>query len=193
MLALLTTFSSLLWLNVWHEINDQYGILKMSPFRNLISDSVLVFFPVIVAVFVAVSTVQSIVDGVDGHLSSSAQTALSVIVLSLLVSAVFLVIENNQSLQTGIGKDFALAVSICGSVHVNGFLFPWNFLLDGIPEFQAYRIYVLLQDMLNLLLANLGVTFLFSLTIEKVEAAWNSILKPRLNAPALKPSTNTRR
>ena len=190
LLALLMTYGSLLWLNVWHEISYQYGVLKLSPFRNLFSDSALVFLPVIAAVWVAASIIQWITDGFDGRMSPKLQTVFSVLIPSLLVSAVLLMVENNRNLHTGIGRDLSLAVSICGSIHADGFSFPWNLIMGEVPSYQSYRVYVLLQDAANLLLANLGIALLFALSIEKVENAWGSFVKSRLSTNAMKPHLN---
>ena len=194
LVALLTTFVSLLWLNIWHEINYQYGVFNLSPFRNLFSDAALVFLPILAAVWVSASIVQWIIGGFEGRLSSKLQIALSVIIPSLLISAILLVVENSRGFQTGIGKDLALAVSICGSIHADGFSFPWNFLFGGLPTYQGYRVFVLLQDSANLFLANLSVFLLFVLTIEKVEvkveAAFAKLLRPNSKLFSLKTQLN---
>lgn len=185
--ALLTAWVSVLWLNAWHQVSFNYSIPGIAPFRNWMSDTAIVFLPSILAVWLGMSIQKWAVERSAGRLSEPAQTALSVIILSLLVSAAILWIETSRSFQTEIGKGLSLSISICGSSHLNApILGAW---LKTLPTFQGARIYVTLQDLASLILSTVGTSILFFFLVEKVEAVWAS-LRMRSNILVLKPHFN---
>lgn len=186
--ALLAALVSVLWLNAWHQSNFSYGIPGIAPFRNWMSDTAIMFLPAILAVWLGQTVLKWLVDRSAGRLSEPAQKTLSIIILGLLVSAVVIWIETSKSVQTEVGKGLELAISVCRSTHISSLAILRSWLND-LSSYQASRVYVISQDLASLILVNLGITILFSLSVEKIEALW-AALRMRSNMLALKPHFN---
>ena len=158
-LTVLVAYGGILWLYVRHKLGHDHGVVGAAPVQYWLRDSIIVLLPVFLAVMIGTALVQWLVDRSNGRLSPKAQSALSVILLGVLTSAILLVIESNRTLRIGISNDFALEVSICESINFYGIPFLGS-LLRNFSDFQLARVYVLLQDGISLALINMGITIL---------------------------------
>ena len=186
--ALLAALVSILWLNIWHQSSFSYSIPGIAPFRNWMSDTAIMFLPAILAVWFGQTIQKWLVESSAGRLSEPSQKVLSVIILGTLISAAVLWIETSKGIQTEVSKGLELAISVCRSTHANS-LAILGFGLNDLSAYQASRIYVITQDLAGLILVNLGISILFSLSVEKIEAIWAS-LRMRSNVLILKPHLN---
>jgi len=177
-LAVLIALSSVLWLNVWHQISYRQGEIVTSPFLHWLSDAAFVFLPVLIATWIGVTLIQWMSGNSEERLSATSQTILVTLFVGALVSAVILMIETQPNIQIGLNKDLSLAISVCSSSHPAGFSI-FGFLLKDLPAYKASRVYLYMQDFSNVMLVTMATVIFYMMIVEKLEAAWFSIIKAR--------------
>ncbi|HNN12341.1 MAG TPA: multicopper oxidase domain-containing protein, partial [Anaerolineales bacterium] len=177
-LALLIALSSVLWLNVWHQISYRQGEIVTSPFQHWLSDATFVFLPILIAVWIGVTLVQWISGDSEERLSVSSQSMLAILFVGVLVSSVVLMIETRQNIQIGLNKDLALAISVCSSSHPAGFSI-FGFLLNDLPAYKASRVFLYMQDFSGVMLVTMAAIIFYMMIVDKLEAAWLSLVKAR--------------
>jgi hypothetical protein len=168
LLAILITYGGVLWLNVWHQLGHNHGLVSASEVLSWLRDSTIILLPVMLAVWSAFAIVQWLINLSNGRMSPLAQSILSVAFTSILTSAVFILIESNRGSQTGLANDFALSVSICSTIYSTG-IKKLGTLMLGFSNFDVTRIYIMLQDLAGLMLVSMSVTFLLPLIIGEFE------------------------
>ena len=191
LLTILIAYGGVLWLNVWHQIGHSHGTIGLSPLLYWLRDSIIILLPVMLAVWTGTAITQWLSDRSNGRMSPFAQSSLSVVLMGLLTSVAFIMIESNHSLRTGIGNDFALEVSICRTINSASYQMVET-LFRSFSDFQIARIYVLLKDGISLILANMGITVLLTLTLSELEKQLGPDAAPKAKKPILQPVKNVR-
>ena len=167
-LSILIAFGGVLWLNIWHQIGHSHEAIGASPMVYWLRDSFILLLPVMLAVWTFAAIAQRLRDRSNGRISPIMRSALSVGVLGVFTSVIFISIETNRVFRMGIGNDFALVVSICRTINSAGFQLV-DTIFRGFSNIETTRIHVMLQDWSTLVLAIFGIIVLFKLTLKELE------------------------
>ena len=165
LLSILIAYGGVLWLNVWHQLGHNHGLISASPVLFWLRDSSIVLLPVMLAVWVAAAIIQRLSDRSNGGMPPLAHSLLSVGIMSILTSLPFIMIESNHSFRTGIGNGIAIQLSLCRRIPpATSFLL--RTLLGIFPSPQAFRYHIFLQDGIYLALINVGISIFLILILE---------------------------
>ena len=167
-LAILIAFGGVVWLNVWHRLEHDHGLINSMPVSNWLGDSLIVLLPIMLVVWGGLALSQRLIDRSSRRMHSWLQTGLKAAVLGILSAAVLVLFETNTSLQTAISDDFAFKVSVCRMILFTDNAFH-NFLLENFTNIQISQMYIASKDAASLVLIIMGITLLLDLTIKELE------------------------
>lgn len=172
-LAILIAFSSVVWLNTWHQYVYTRSRVDFPPVSNTLRDALIILIPVLLAVWIGVALTQWIINRSNGRISVSTQSILAAGTLGGMTSITISLMESTRGIATGIGNEFVFLASICNRVYPNGNLLL-SILKWAVPGSRALRFHILLQDGFNLALVNLAITILLILIMEGFVRTGNS-------------------
>lgn len=166
-LAIFIACSSVLWLNQWHQYGYTRSPITFPPVSTWWRDAFLILIPLVLAVWLGSALAQRVTERFAGRFSPSMQIVLAAVILGGATTAAVLLMENTRIVWTGIGNELAFLANICGRLYPNG-----NWLLEllqsSLPLSQAARYHILIQDGLNLILLNGGISLLAILLCEGI-------------------------
>ena len=83
-LAILIAFGGVVWLNVWHRLEHDHGLINSMPVSNWLGDSLIVLLPIMLAVWGGLALSQRLIDRSSGRMHSWLQTGLKAAVLNII-------------------------------------------------------------------------------------------------------------
>lgn len=164
-LAAIIAYCGIVWLNQWHQFVYTRSAIKFPPVSNWWRDSMIVLIPVMLAVWIGIGLMQWIIDHFGRRMSPSTQSILAAAILGGFTSFSIILTETNRLFQTGIGNEFTFLASICGRIYRDGSILL-GILRWMLPDAQAFRFHLLVQDGFNLALINLAITILLIIILE---------------------------
>ena len=167
-LAVLISYGSVVWLSEWHQYGYSRSPLQFPPVSSWLRDSMIVFAPVMLAVWVGTVLAQWLIGRSNGRMSASTQSILTAAILAGFTTIAVILTEGNRIILTGIGNELSFVASICNRLYPKGNLLL-NFIKWLIPDVRALRIHFFVQDGINLVLVNLVVTILLIILLEGFE------------------------
>lgn len=177
-LAVFIAHGSVLWLNRWHQYGYSTSPINFPPFSSWWRDSMIVFLPVMLAVWIGVWFSQLIIDRSSQRMTPFTQSMLIAGILGGGTSIMIALMESSRVVWTGFGNEFVFLTNICGKLYPNGNLLL-NTLQWILPDTRAVRFHILLQDWSNLALINLAITILAILILEGI-AKINMQISPKM-------------
>lgn len=166
-LAIFIACSSVLWLNQWHQYGYTRSPITFPPVSTWWRDAFILLIPLLLAVWLGSALAQRLAERFAGRFSPSMQIVVAAAILGGATTAAVLLMENTRIVWTGIGNELAFLANICGRLYPNG-----NWLLEllqsALPLGQAARYHILIQDGLNLILLNEGISLLAILLSEGI-------------------------
>ena len=163
-LAIMTACGGVLWLKIWHQYIYTRNPASFPPASTWLRDSMVVFIPVVLAVWTGSGISQSLL--AHPRLDSpSTRSVMSVFILGGLASVAIVLIEGSRFFLTGIGNEFVFLSNICGKIFSRSNILL-NVLQSFFPDYRAVQLHILMQDGFYLILFNLVVTILFILVME---------------------------
>lgn len=181
-LAILIACSSVLWLNQWHQVGFTRTPITFPPVSTWWRDVFLLLIPLVLVVWLGSALAQRVAERFVGRFSPSMQIVLVAVILGGLTTATILIVENSRIVRTGIGNELTFLANICGSLYPNGNRFL-ELLQSALPLNQAGRYHILIQDGLNLILLNGGISLLMILLYEGIPR--RSVMDMILNRKAV--------
>ena len=173
MLAIFIACGGVMWLNEWHQYGYSSTEINFPTVSSWLRDSMIVLLPVMMAVWLGVALAQWINNRFDHKWSPSTQSICLAILMGVVTSLVFMLIESSRVIWTGISNELAFLASVCRTLNPNS-----NLLLDTLerafPSYQAARYHILLQDGFYLTLVNLAITIFLIFILEGFARVGNS-------------------
>jgi hypothetical protein len=163
-LTIFLAFGSVFWLTKWHQYGYTSSPITFPPVSTWWRDALILLLPVTLAVWLGSLLIQRLAERSARRFSPFEQTILAAFIISGLTTAAVLLVENSRIVWTGIGNELSFLANICGSLYPNGNLLL-DFFQSAFPISQATRLHVLLQDGMNLVIFNWGISLLVVLVL----------------------------
>ena len=117
MLAIFIACGGVMWLNEWHQYGYSSTEINFPTVSSWLRDSMIVLPPVMLAVWLGVALAQWINNRFDHKWSPSTQSICLAILMGVGTSLVFMLIESNRVIWTGISNELAFLASICRTLN----------------------------------------------------------------------------
>ncbi|MEP0804327.1 MAG: hypothetical protein HRF47_02475 [Chloroflexota bacterium] len=167
-LALFVACGSVLWLSEWHQNGYTRSPITFPPVSTWWRDAFILLIPLLLAVWLGSALVRRLAERSARRTSLSTQAVLAAVIFGGLTTVAILLVENSRIVWTGIGNELTYLSGICGRLYPNGNP-TLDFLQSVLPISQATRVHILLQDGMNLILLNCGISLLMLLLFEGMD------------------------